>query len=133
MNITIRPLGRGRFAASVGQRLLCKSKTPFFTSARILQTEGIPDETPIRMTHEGSSVVTMRSTIGEAASKIVHETDREGPKLKRYRPMSAQLARQRVRHGAKTAMDKTEVGRAAREPEQLSFFQPHLFGDHATY
>jgi hypothetical protein len=84
MNITIRPLGRGRFAASLGQRLLCESKTPFFTSARILQTEGVPDDSPITMIHEGSSTVTMRSTVGEAAGKIVHETDSEGPKFKRY-------------------------------------------------
>jgi hypothetical protein len=93
MNITIRPLGRGRFAASLGQRLLCESKTPLFTSARILQAEGAPNDSPITMTHEGSSVVAMRSTVGEAASKIVHETDKEGPKLKRYRPMSNQVSR----------------------------------------
>jgi hypothetical protein len=133
MNITIRPLGRGRFAASVGQRLLCESKTPFFTSARILQAEGIPDNTPITMTHEGSSVVALRSTIGEAASKIVHETETAGPKLKRYRPMSNQMPRQRVRQEAKTIVVKREVPSVSPVPIQLSFFAPHLFGDHASY
>lgn len=131
MNITIRPLSRGRSAASVGQRLLCESKTPLFTSARILQAEGVPDDTPISMTHEGSSVVTMRSTVGEAASKIVHETDKVGPKLKRYRPMSTQVARQRVRQEATTPVVRREAPKVGQVPIQLSFFAPHLFGDHA--
>jgi hypothetical protein len=131
MNITIRPLGRGRFAASVGQRLLCESKTPLLTAARILQAEGIPDNTPINMTHEGSPVVALRSTVGEAAGKIVHETDREGPKLKRYRPMSNQVPRQRVRQEARTPEVRREVPRFSQVPIQLSFFQPHLFGNYS--
>ena len=110
MNITIRPLGRGRFAASVGQRLLCQSKTPFFTAARILQAEGLPDNAPMSMTHEGSATVAMRSTIGEAARWIVVETDTQGPKLKRYRPMPPELPRQRARHEAKAATSEVEVG-----------------------
>ncbi|KLK95013.1 hypothetical protein AA309_00775 [Microvirga vignae] len=133
MNIAIRPLGRGRFAASLGQRLLCKSKTPFSTAARILQAEGVPDDTPITMSHEGSSAVAMWSTVSEAAGKIVHETDEEGPKLKRYRSMSNQMPRQRVRHDARTPNMKREAPRAGQVPIQLSFFQPHLFGDHAPH
>ncbi len=125
MNITIRPLGRGRFAASVGQRLLCKSKTPFFTAARILQAEGLPDDTPITMTHEGSSIVSMRSTVGEATRWIVVETDTQGPTLKPYRPMSPEVPRQRVRHEARTATSEAEVGRARKELEQLGLFGPH--------
>jgi hypothetical protein len=133
MNITICPLGQGRFAASVGQRLLCEGKTPFFTSARILQAEGVPNATPISMTYEGSSVVAMMSTVGEAAGKIVHETDKEGLKLKRYRPMSNQVPRQRVRHDARTPLVKREAPRVNRVPIQLSFFTPHLFGNHASF
>jgi hypothetical protein len=132
MNITIRPLGRGRFAASLGQRLLCESKTPFFTSARILQAEGVPDDTPITMTHEGSSVIAMWSTIGEAAGKVVHETEKEGPKFKRYRPMSNQVPRQRVRQEAGTPEMIREAPRVSRVPIQLSFFAPHLFGLHTV-
>jgi hypothetical protein len=132
MNITIRPLGRGRFAASVGQRLLCESKTPFFTSARILQAEGVPDDTPITMTHDGSSVVAMRSTVTKAASKVVHETDKEGPKLKRYRPMSNQVSRQRVRQEPGMPEMIREAPGVSRVPIQLSFFAPHLFGLHTV-
>jgi hypothetical protein len=133
MNITIRPLGRGRFAASIGQRLLCESKTPLFTATRILQAEGVADNTPITMTHEGSSVVAMQSTVGEAAGKIVHETDREGPKFKRYRLMSSQVSRQRVRQEPGMPEMIREAPGVSQVPIQLSFFQPHLFGDHATY
>jgi len=122
MNITIRPLGRGRFAASVCRCPLCESKTPLFTAARIFQAEGIPDDTPITMTHEGSGIVSMRSTVGEAASRIVEETDKKGPRFKRYRPMSSEMPRQRVREQSKTAMDEPEVGRAKDEPEQLSLW-----------
>jgi hypothetical protein len=128
MNITIRPLGRGRFAASLGQRLLCESKTPLFTAARILQAEGLPDDTLITMTHGGSFVVAMRSTIGEAASKIVHETDKEGPKLKRYRPMSAQTPRQQVRHEVRTPAGTGAALGTILVPIQLSLFAPHLLG-----
>jgi hypothetical protein len=72
----------------------------------------------------------MRSTVGEAASKIVHETDREGPKFKRYRPMSAQVPRQKVRHEARTA-ERTGAALAANlVPMQLSLFSPHLLGQH---
>jgi hypothetical protein len=130
MNITIRPLGRGRFAASLGQRLLCESKTPLLTAARILQAEGIPDGTPISMTHEGSSVVSMRSNVGKAATLTVEETDTRGPRLKAYRPMSAQVPRQRVRHEARTAERTGAAPRAILVPIQLSLFSPHLLGQH---
>ena len=111
MNITIRPLRRGRFAASVGQRVLCECTTPLLTSARILQAEGIPGNTPITMTHEGSTIISMRSTVRKAARLIVVETDDEGPKFKRYRPMTPKVLRQRVRREARTAMSEAVVGR----------------------
>jgi hypothetical protein len=130
MNIIIRPLGRGRFAASLGQRLLCKSKTPLLTAARILQAEGAPDDTPISMTHEGSSVVAMRSTIGKAAGLIVEETDTKGPKFKAYRPMSAQVPRQRVRQEVRKARETGAALGAILMPVQLSLFAPHLLGQH---
>jgi hypothetical protein len=130
MNINIRPLGRGRFAAFLGQRLLCKSKTPLLTAARILQAEGVPDDTPISMSHEGSTVVSMKSTVGKAASLIVEETDTTGPKLKTYRPMSAQVPRQRVRHEARIG-ERTGIALGAiLMPIQLSLFSAHLLGQH---
>jgi hypothetical protein len=118
MNITIRPLGRGRFAASVGQRMICESKTPFFTAARILQREGIPNDTVISMTHEGSPVVALRSTVGEAAGQIVEETDAKGPRFKPYRPMASHMVHQGVREQSYTAISEVEVGRTSSKPDQ---------------
>jgi hypothetical protein len=132
MNITIRPLGRGRFAASVGQRVLCKSKTPFFTAARIFQAEGVPDDTPITMRHEGSDIVAMRSTVGEAAGRIVVETDEEGPKFKCYRPMSPEMPRQRVRHEMQKADSVFAVPMPAKDAKQPALFARHL-RDNRTY
>lgn len=130
MNITIRPLGRGRFAASLGQRLLCQSKTPLLSAARILQAEGIPDDTPITMIHEGTSVVSVRSTIGKAASLIVEETNTRGPKFKTYRPMSPQVPRQQVRHEGRKPERTRKAASAVLMPVQLSLFSAHLFGQH---
>jgi hypothetical protein len=130
MNITIRPLGRGRFAAFLGQRLLCKSKTPLLTATRILQAEGMPDDTPISMTHEGSSVASMRSTVGKAAGLIVEETSARGPKLKAYRPMSTQVSRQQVRHNDRRPERTWKAASAVLMPVQLSLFSAHLFGQH---
>lgn len=122
MNITIRPLGRGRFAASVCQCTLCESKTPFLTAARVLQCEGIPDDTPITMKHEGADVVSMKATVGEAASLIVEETDGKGPRFKRYRPMTSGMPRQRVRERPQAAINEAKVGRPRNESEQLSLW-----------
>ena len=130
MNITIRPLGRGRFAASFGQRLLCESKTPLLTAARILQAEGMHDDTPISMTHDGSSAVSMMTTVGRAASLIVEETSTRGPRLKTYRPMSSRVPRQRVRHEARIAERTGAALGAILVPIQLSLFSPQLFGQH---
>ncbi len=119
MNITIRPLGRGRFAASLGQRLLCECATPLLTSARILQAEGVPDNTPITMTHEGSTIVSLRSTVQKAAKLIVVETGELGPKFKPYRPMTSKVPRQRVRHDVKTAKREARIGMASGESQPL--------------
>jgi hypothetical protein len=119
MNIVIRPLDRGRFAALLGQHLLCESPTPLLTSARILQGQGIPAGTVITMTHEGSSVVSLTSTIGEAARLTVRETETEGPVLKPYRPPSIEAPRQRVRSSARTATNGNPVGREGLQANQL--------------
>lgn len=62
-----------------------------FTAARGLRIEGMPDATPLTMRHEGSDVVAMRSAVGEAAGRIVEETDAKGPRFKPYRPMSSEM------------------------------------------
>ncbi len=109
MNITVRHLGDGRYAALLNGRVLCKSKTPFFTAARKLQREGIPDDTTISMLHEGADLVTLRSTVGYAAGNIVVESYTDGPKFGRYRPMAAQIQHDGVRHPPRMAMSNTEA------------------------
>jgi hypothetical protein len=90
MHLTLRPLGRGRFAASIDCRLICESRTPFFDSARTLLSEGVSPNEILTASHEGSPVVAMRASIEKAAGLTVIEKDGEGPRIATYRPMSDQ-------------------------------------------
>ena len=65
IEIVVKPAGRGRFCAMVGSRMLViMSRTPFLTAARVLLADGVDPATPIRMRHDGSSVIALRSTVG---------------------------------------------------------------------
>jgi hypothetical protein len=94
LEITVRPVGQrnGRytpgFQAFHGQRLICESRTPLLSASRVLLTEGVNPETPITMNHQGSDVVSMRSTVGIAAGLTVIEKDSEAPRFAQYRPLS---------------------------------------------
>jgi hypothetical protein len=111
MNITIRPLGRGHFAALLGDRLLCESKTPFFSAARILRAEGASDHAAITMSHEGSGVVSMRSTVGEAAGLTVLENDSDGLRFAPFEPPLDQTPISFPRGSAQKAIVSQGVGR----------------------
>jgi hypothetical protein len=80
-----------RFAALLGDRLLVESKTPFFCAARILQREGVPDDTLITMSHAGSSIVSMTSTVGAAAGLNVVDNDFDGPRFISYRKQTPEM------------------------------------------
>lgn len=87
INITACPLGDGRFFAYLGNRPPCKAtSTPFYSAARVLLDEGVSPDTVLTMRHEGSSIVSMRSTIGEAARLTVTEEDKKGLRVRKYRP-----------------------------------------------
>lgn len=94
LNLTVQPVGsrNGRyvpkFLAFLGERLLTESKTPLLTSARILLAEGVHPDTVITMTHRGSSVVAMRSTVEAAAGLVVEETETRGPRFRKYHPLN---------------------------------------------
>ena len=46
IRIVIAPIGRGRYSAHLGERLLVASaRTPFFDAARVLLAEGIDPDT----------------------------------------------------------------------------------------
>jgi hypothetical protein len=79
----------GRYAAVLPDgRVLVQSRQPFYDGARKLLAEGVPPETVIEARHKGSSIVALRSTVGEAAKWSVEESDRGGIARRRYRAWS---------------------------------------------
>ncbi len=86
MHITIVPVGRGRFAASIeGRTLPDYSTDPFLDAARLLLSEGVSPDEELTMSHQGSTIVSLRSTVGKAAKLTVVEGDR-GTLFAKYRP-----------------------------------------------
>jgi hypothetical protein len=77
--IVVAPVGRGRFRASYGGRLLVESSTtPFLDAARVLAGEGVDPATAILMRHEGQSYGALISTIDAAAKLTVKESTKDG-------------------------------------------------------
>lgn len=77
MHITVKPKGKAQYEAyAPNGELICTSNTPFFTAARIMKAWGISDDTEITMSHKDSTIVSLRSTVGKAASLSVSEPDR---------------------------------------------------------
>ncbi len=74
----------GRFAALLDGRLLCESRAPLLSAARILRAEGIPGDTLLEMAHPGSREVALRSTVGIAAGLRVSEVGT--PRFVPWRP-----------------------------------------------
>ena len=85
--LMLRPNSRGRFTALSDGRVLAESYTPVFEAARVLQDEGVSGDEVLEVRHEGSSVVSMRITVATAAVLTVEESDRDGLRVRRYRPM----------------------------------------------
>lgn len=92
LNITITPLGRGLFEARLGPTVLCRSKTPFLSAARVLLEASHAPETLFTMTHEGSTVVAMRATLEAAAAQSVVDNDSNGPRFALYRAFNAETS-----------------------------------------
>lgn len=88
MLLTIAPASRaGRFLALDGTRLLCTSRTPLLSAARVLLAEGADPQAPLAMRHVDSDTVAMRTTVGAAAALAVSEPDRGGaPRFHRWKP-----------------------------------------------
>ena len=85
LEITVRPRGRGSFAAFQGGRLLAVSTEPFCTAARILLAEGYPPGTIIGMRHQGALDIALRARLGAAAKLTVAEAD-DPPRFRRWKP-----------------------------------------------
>lgn len=84
--IIARSKGNGRFAAVVnGEVVVPSTTTPLFAAARVLADRGHSDETELVLKHEGSSVVSMRSTIGRSKVLTVRERP-SGPVFSKFIP-----------------------------------------------
>src|SRR4051812_15886626 len=77
LRLTLRPASLSsegqRYAAVLDGRELCTSRQPFFDAARVLQSEGVAPDTVLETGHEGSTIIAMHSTVGEAARWAVEE------------------------------------------------------------
>jgi hypothetical protein len=85
MHITVKPQGRGLYAAYIGDDLLCdRTHMPFYSAARVLKAWGFPDNDALTMSHEGSNTISLRSTVGKAAGKTISERDKGGLYVQRF-------------------------------------------------
>lgn len=80
------PASPGRYKATVGGEELCRSRQPFYDAARALLAEGYAPETVLEARHQGSDIVAMRGTVGEAAKWTVQERDRGGLRRVPWKP-----------------------------------------------
>jgi hypothetical protein len=88
MNLTISPAeARGFYHARLEDgRELGILKTPFLSAARVLLSEGVSPLEPLTMTHAGSDMVCLRSTVGVAAALSLEESPTRGFRLYAYKP-----------------------------------------------
>ena len=82
------PAGPGRYKAMVGSMTITRpTRSPLFDAARALLPIGLcARDRRFAARHAGSSVVAMRSTIGEAARWTIEESDSRGLQRRLWRP-----------------------------------------------
>ena len=110
IEITITPTNRHRhhYDAYIGSTLLCTSRIPFFDGARVLLSKGYDPNTPLTMRHQGSALVSLRSTIGSAAKLTVVENGRDGPVFGAYEPYPLKEKRKAEKLSASSAVTQTD-------------------------
>ncbi len=113
IHITITPKGQ-LYEARLSGDILTTSRTPFLSSARVLQERGHAPDTVLIMSHAGEEIIALRGSIGAAAQLAVVENAGTGPKFGRYRDPSAAMAFAEVRECARTG-GKSVSARVARE------------------
>lgn len=86
IQLTLVPLGAGRYSATLCGEIVVSSRTPFFAAARALIAHGRDPETPVTARHQGSSFDALASTLGEAAKWSISETDRAGIRRVKWAP-----------------------------------------------
>ena len=75
-----------RWQAWVGNELVCTSRTPFFSAARVLLERGTPHDEDMTMRHKGSDMLGLSSTVGAAAKLTVTEGEQDGLRLRKFEP-----------------------------------------------
>jgi hypothetical protein len=75
----------GLFEARLGDRLLCMSRQPFLTAARVLVSEGHDPDSVLVMRHTGSNADALSAKLGVAARLTVNETK---PAFERWKSFS---------------------------------------------
>jgi len=83
-HIIVSPAQPGRFEARLDGEVLCTSRTPFLSAARVLLTRGALPDDQLAMSHAGSNTAAMRAAVGAAAKLTVDETSGNG--TPRFRP-----------------------------------------------
>jgi hypothetical protein len=105
LEITVRPRGRGQFAAFQGGRLLAVSSEPLCAAARILLAEGHPPGTTLGMRHQGAPDIALRGRLGAAAKLTVRENKTAGPDFRRWEPFSSRRVAPPMRSGRSRVSD----------------------------
>lgn len=93
---------------------VCQSLTPFFTAARALLDAGHSPDTPLAMKHDGATITSLRSTIGQAARLTVTEEDKKGLRIKKHRPPTFGLYQERGSVGSYRPIRRLPNGAIAR-------------------
>jgi hypothetical protein len=97
ITLVVSEVSPGRFVAHVDRDLVCESRTPLLSGARVLLERGVPPETGLVMRHAESLAVAMRTTVGVAAALTVEEPPSGGgPRFACYDAFSAPGERPRT-------------------------------------
>ena len=75
----------GYYRAAWDGLALTSSRQPFYDAARVLLGMGAAPGEELAARWAGSSIVALRSTVGDAARWVVEESDRTGLRLRAYR------------------------------------------------
>ena len=86
MRIDVRKLTNTVYEASVNGEVLCRSRTPLHSAARVLASRGVGRDTELRMVRFGSDTILVRARLGDAADLTVLESGPGGPRFGKYRP-----------------------------------------------
>lgn len=71
MRVDVRKLTDSLYEASVNGEILCRSRTPLLSAARILMKRGVDPQTELRMVRFGSDVTIIRARICDAVGLTV--------------------------------------------------------------